>query len=296
MASYTYSAVGNREDLIDIITNIAPHETPLTSSMAKTTANAMTHAWLTDSLDAPEANKHLEDADFSTTAASARVRLDNYIQIFMEGVFVTDSQEAVQKAGIKSELAYQLQKKMKKVAKDLELAVLSSATKTAGDADTPGQMAGIAYFNDKNVVEAGADGKLTEEMLNDAIQKAWEAGGSPELVVVSGKNKRTISGFTASATKNRDMTDKKLVNVVDVYESDFGLVKMQAHRMQTNDRIDIIESQYFKLAWLVPFKIEDLARKGLKKEKVIHGQVTMECRDGGNAHAAITGIGVVAGG
>lgn len=65
---------------------------------------------------------------------------------------------------------------------------------------------------------------------------------------------------------------------------------MQAHRMQTNDRIDILETQYFKLAYLIPFKVEDLARTGLKKAKAVSGQLTLECRTK-DAHSAITNIG-----
>lgn len=221
MASYTYQAVGNKEDLIDIITQISPDETPLMNKFGKTEAKAMTHAWLTDSLEAPGVNKHLEDADFQTAAGTPRVRQDNYIQIFMKGVYVTDSQEAVQKAGIKSELSYQMQKAMKQIAKDVETAILSNATKTAGDAATPGQMGGVKYFNSKNVVDAATDGgaagaHLDETRLNDAIQKAWEAGGTPELVICSGKNKRLISGFTAGSQKTKDMADKKLVQVIDI--------------------------------------------------------------------------------
>jgi hypothetical protein len=215
MASYTYTAVGNKEDLIDVITNISPMETPLMNKFGKTEAKAMTHAWLTDSLDAPGANKHLEDSEFQATAASPRVRLDNYIQIFMNGIYVTDSQEAVQKAGIKSELAYQMQKCLKKTSKDVEFAILGNATKTAGDAATPGQLGGVKYFNDDNVEDA-SNSALTETMLNNAIQKAWEAGGTPELVICSGKNKRTISGFTAGSQKTKDADSKKLTQVIDI--------------------------------------------------------------------------------
>ena len=59
--------------------------------------------------------------------------------------------------------------------------------------------------------------------------------------------------------------------------------------MQTNDRIDIIEAQYFKLAYLIPFKVEDLPRTGLRKAKAVTGQLTLECRTA-DAHAAITNI------
>jgi hypothetical protein len=48
MASYTYTAVGNREDLIDIITNIAPDDAPLMNKFGKTECKAMTHKKIID--------------------------------------------------------------------------------------------------------------------------------------------------------------------------------------------------------------------------------------------------------
>lgn len=54
MALTTYTAVGNREDLSDIITNISPTETPLYSMFGKATAKATYHEWIEDSLAAPE--------------------------------------------------------------------------------------------------------------------------------------------------------------------------------------------------------------------------------------------------
>jgi hypothetical protein len=85
MASYTYSAVGNREDLVDIITNISPNENFLQSKFGRTDVTAMQHDWLTDSLRPAAANRQKEDVDFATVDATPRVRLSNYIQHFMVG-------------------------------------------------------------------------------------------------------------------------------------------------------------------------------------------------------------------
>ena len=41
----TYSAIGNREDLADIIYMISPTETPFQSAAAKTKATATLHEW-----------------------------------------------------------------------------------------------------------------------------------------------------------------------------------------------------------------------------------------------------------
>ncbi len=102
----TYEAVGNREDLLDIITNISPDETPLMNKFGRSKVTGMMHSWLTDTLAPAGENAHLEDEAFTATEAVPRVKLSNYIQIFMRDCHVTDSQEAVLKAGVKSEMAW----------------------------------------------------------------------------------------------------------------------------------------------------------------------------------------------
>lgn len=282
MASYTYSAVGNREDLLDIITNISPDETPLMNKFGRSKVTGMTHSWLTDSLATPGANAQLEDEPFTGTPATPRQKLENEIQIFMRDCMVTDSQEAVLKAGVKSEMAYQLAKTLKALALDVEWAIVNNNEKIKGNATTPGKFGGIPYFNVVNQVEtadSGDDeGKLTEELLNDAIQKAWKKGGTPDICVVSGVNKRVISGFTGNADRQRSADSTKIKQIVDVYESDFGLVNMVLHRLQPNTRVDLLQSEYWKLAYLIPFKTYTRPKDSLTNGKVVTGQLTLECR------------------
>ena len=215
MASKTYLAVGNREDLSDIITNISPDETPLMQKFGRTKVTGMIHSWLTDSLGTPGENAMLEDADFTTTQATPRVKLENYIQIFMRDCTVSDSQEAVLKAGVKSELAYQMQKTMKLIALDVEWAIVNNAAKVAGAATTAGKLGGIPCFNTVNKVTSAAKA-ITENELNDAIQMAWKVGGTPDMVLVSGANKRVISAFTGNADRQRSADSTKIKQIVDV--------------------------------------------------------------------------------
>ncbi len=287
MASRSWEIVGSVDDLTPVITNISPSATPLFSKFSQVAVKNTTHGALTDTLPTAQIPSIMEGADFVTTAATPRGRLDNYTQIFDRGYWVTDTDEAVMKKGVQSEIEYQMGIAMKAIALDVELAIVTSATATKQDATNAGKMGGIPYFNDVNVKAMG--GALTEEAFNDAIQLAWGKGGIPEMAVVSGKNKRIISGFTVSATKMRDQKDKKVVNVIDVYQSDFGEVTMLAHRQQVDNRIDIIEPQHFRMGFLVPFRREDLPKKGHKIEKVITGQCTLECRSK-EAHSCITGI------
>ena len=287
--SFTYdSPVGNKEDISNILTMISPDDSPLYSGWGRVQAKAMTHSWLTDSLRAAAANKHTEDAAYSVAITQPRVKLTNNVQIFMAGYFVTESQEATDKYAIESEIGRQMTKAMKEIVLDAEKAIVEQTTTNAGDGVTAPQLGGVGYFNTVNVVNAaGAD--LDEDMLNDAIQLAWEAGGNVDTVYCSGRNKRTISSWTAGATKNMNMDSKKVVNVINVYEADFGVVKIKPHRGYSNSRIDILESQYWAICPFKPFKINDLPKTGLRIEKNITGMFTVECRTK-NAHAAITNL------
>lgn len=280
-AYVTYEAVGNREDLLDIITNISPDETPLMTKFGTSKVTGMTHSWLTDSLSEPKQNAVLETAEFGTTEATPRVKLSNDIQIFMRDCDVSDSQEAVLKAGVKSEMAYQMQKVMKMIALDVEYAIVNNNTRRAGTSVVAGLMGGVPYFNDVNVLDGAAhagETELTEALLNDAIQLAWSKGGTPDICVVSGANKRIISGFTGNAERQRSADATKIKQIVDIYESDFGMVNMVLHRLQPNTRIDLLQTEYWKLAYLIPFKTYDKPKDSLVNGKVVTGQLTLECR------------------
>ena len=274
---------------MDIITNISPDETPLMNKFGRSKVTGMVHSWLTDSLGQPGVNAQLENQAFSSTPATPRVKLSNNIQIFMRDCMVSDSQEAVLKAGVKSEMAYQLQKTLKMIALDVEYAIINNddfntTTKVggvAGDATHQGKFGGVPAFNYVNAVDGVAHAgiaELTEEALNDAIQLAWAAGGTPDICVVSGANKRIISGFTGNADRQRSADSTKIKQIVSVYESDFGLVNTVLHRLQPDTRVDLLQTEYWKLAYLIPFKTYERPKDSLLNGKVVTGQLTMECR------------------
>lgn len=134
--------------------------------------------------------------------------------------------------------------------------------------------------SNQNVVDAAAattKGEFTFDLLNDTMQLEWKRGGSPDTIVCSGKNKRKISGWTPNTTKTRDADKRNITEVVDIIETDFGRVDVNAHRMYTDDVVDLMEFQYWKLGYLIPFHTEDPTRTGTYKQKVITGSVTLEC-------------------
>lgn len=152
---------------------------------------------------------------------------------------------------------------------------------TAGTAIKPSAAvaANKMAVSNQNVVDAAtaSKGEFTFDLLNDTMQLEWKRGGSPDTIVCSGKNKRKISGWTPNTTKTRDADKRNITEVIDIIETDFGRVDVNAHRMYTDDVVDLMEFQYWKLGYLIPFHTENPPRTGTYKQKVITGSVTLEC-------------------
>jgi len=270
--------------------------------MGRSTAEAMYHEFMLDSLRPPKVNKQLELATFGSTSATPRVRMGNYVQSFMVDYVVSDAQEKVKKAGIASEVSYQVVKASKELSRDLEKAIAENSTTNIGSAGTEATMGGIRYFiggeaqtfsttagiitwtnhqcqtgqqvmfyggsaaavvpaevtantpyyayvvdantinvhtnpasslnstgfvsvatagtsayiHRSNIIRLGNSTDLDEDAINDAMYLAWKQGGNVDAALVSGRNKRLISTWTAGTMKTRDMSDTTLKQIVDV--------------------------------------------------------------------------------
>lgn len=288
MGKSTYVAVGNKEDISDLITNISPKETPFFTMCGKgVKATATNHEWLEDSLRKPVPNKKKEGFDYGVVDPSPRERRGNYTQIFSNGYGVTATQEAVMKHGVTSEIGYQMAKAMKETAMDVELALITQATKVAGSDSLPREFGGVPYWITTNAVAAGAP--LTEALLNDVLQKCWDEGGTPSKVFLSGTQKRVVSSWSGDGDKHLDQNSKKLVNSISVYESDFGIVSFIPHRMMPNDTAFVIDPAYWKIAELRKMKTEPLPKNKDAHEKIIVGELTLEAR-AEKANGMLTGL------
>lgn len=279
-AVLTYDAVGNREDLLDVITNISPTETPMFSSFGKAKAKSTYHEWLTDSLAAATANAHVEGADYSFSKRAARTRLGNWTQIFQTPVEVSDTQRVVESAGVEDEFAYQMAKALKEHARDIEYALVKG-TGNSGASGTARELKGVLSWISTNVETGTGTGNeaLTEDMFNDALQSIWSNGGKPDTAFANGFQKRQISAFTAGSTKFVQADEKELIAGVDVYDSDFGRIKIVADRFMDTDKVAILQSDLWKVAVLRPTKSIDVAKVGSATRAVVETELTLESRN-----------------
>lgn len=299
----SYDAVGNREDLSDIIYDVSPAETPFLSAIPKVKATGTKHEWQTDALAAVSSSNFVIEGDDATTDAStATTRLFNYRAISDKVARVTGTQEAVSKAGRKSEMALQMKKRMKEIKKDVEAALLENNAYVAGNDTLASECAGAqAYIKtntDKasdatasagNGSDAHTDGTaraLTESMVEGVLAAAWASGGTPSLGILNAFQKRKFATFSGNATRTANDTTK-VTNSVDVYIDPLGNeVRLVPCRQVPTDVVYFFDPEYVAFAVLRDFSTIDLAKTGDSERKQILVEYTLEMRTE-KAHAGI---------
>jgi len=286
-ALQTYQAVGNREDLLDIITDISPTETPMFTRFKRYKATQKKMEWQTDSLKTPGSNAAVEGADFSFSRPSARTRVDNLTQIFVNTYSVSESQQSTDVAGVSSEMAYQAQKAMKEHKTDIEYAIVNG-TKGAGLTNSARTMDGVLAWITTNEIDENG-GVMDEADYNDALEVAWKAGGNPDVTYVGGPQKRKISSYSANSTRYLDSSDKKLVSSVSVYESDFGMQTIILDRYVPDDTALLLQEDMWGIGVLRPSRNVGVAKIADAERAAIVGEYTVVCRNE-KASAEITNL------
>jgi len=286
--AYAYEDNAVREDLMGILTNLSPTDTQLITGLGTGDASATRHEWLTDTLTAVKNNAYIEGVDASFPTITNPQRLLNYTQIFRQGYMVSDTERAVNTAAFNDRYAYEGIKALKMLKNDMEYAVMRGSL--ACGAATAGQLKGIKNW--LSIVTSQSGVSLTEATLNSYLQTVWENGSEVNAIYSGVYIKRKISAFTANATKNFDQSDKRLVNVIDIYESDTSpIVKLFKHRHVTvsgdvNYDIVGINEELFKVAYLrKPFDRE-IPRTGDSTKGEVVCEATLECL---HQHAGFVG-------
>jgi len=288
----TYSAKGIREDLSNVITNIAPEETPFQSNIGRETISNTLFEFQTDTLADAAANAQLEGDDVGTfDAVVATVRVTNYAQISRKTIVLSNTEEVVNKAGRRSELAYQIAKRGAELKRDQEFVFLNGGIAVAGNTTTARVTASLGAFVKTNTEKqtngvdpsyttlpnsARTDGNVrtfTETILKNVIQKVWSAGGTPKILMVGPVNKQRVSGFSgiASSRFNIDGGAKPatLIGAVDIYVSDFGNVSTIANRFQRERDAWVLDPDYAKMVVLRPYQQVELAKTGDAEKRML---------------------------
>lgn len=284
--------MGNRKPTITklVITNLDPTETPFISNIGKGKTASYKTEWIQDTLATAALNQQAESAVGSTSAdvIEAGVRLENYITISAKWFDMSDVLEASDTAGKLGKISYQTSKKLKELARDMEFNLINEAT---GSSSSPYKTRGLKYW-----LASGADGYygfggsgattnlLTEDIFAARMQAVYANGGKVDMVLASAAQKSKISAFNGAnrLTVNTDMTNKKVMSVVDFIENDFGVARIYLERHiavdSTNyDWMFFLQKDLWKLLTMLPVKVEKLAKTGLSQVVQISTVYTLKC-------------------
>jgi hypothetical protein len=305
-----YDAKGIREDLADVIYDISPTDTPFQSSVGRTKASSVYHEWQTDALAAATTNNAaVEGADASDATLSATTRLGNYTQILQKTIKVSGTLDAVNKAGRKSEKAYQLAKASAELKRDLETILLANQGQTAGSSNSSARKMGsllswlktntqvVTAANNPTTIGVstrtdGTQRTFTEQLLKDAVADVFESGGNPKVLMVGPSGKQKVSSFAGIAAQ-RFMapanTPTTIIGAADVYMSDFGTMSVVPNRFMRSRDALVLDPEYAAVAYLRPFQTNELAKAGDSDKTQILVECTLEVKNEA-AHALIADL------
>ncbi len=293
----TYSSIGNREDLEDVIYNVDPTDTPFLTGCPKVRSTAVNHEWQTQDLAAAvSTNAVLEGNDAVVDATTATARLGNINQISDKVPSVTGTQQVINKAGRGNEMNYQLVLKGKELNRYPAQQVQNQA-KDAGAATTARKLGGLCTWIATNDVLGSAGGPasssgdgsdvrtdgtqeaFTESRLKTAIKNAFDEGGDPDVIMVGSFNKQVLSGFVGRGTPFEQTTSRKIIAAVDVYESDFGTMQVIPNRFQRARDVWILQKDMFAIAYLRNMTTTTLAKTGDNEKRQLLCEYTLESRN-----------------
>jgi hypothetical protein len=282
----TFDAKGLREELSNVIYNISPEDTPFMSGAGKEDVSQTLYEWQTDALAAAiSTNAALQGDDIASfPAVTPTVRVGNYTQISRKLLVLSGTLEAVNKAGRRSEFAYQMSKRSAELKRDMEKTMLENIGAVAGNSTTAPLTATLGAWVKSNVSTGSGGGnpaytsgvpgaartdgttrQYSETILKTVAQSVWAAGGTLKVHMLGPETKVLASTFTGIAANTYNINSAKpatIIGAADVYVSNFGVLRLVPNRFQRERDGWFIDFEYVSVAYLRSFNTEPLAKTG----------------------------------
>jgi hypothetical protein len=246
-------------------------------------------------------NAALEGDDKPGARFTNRSRRGNYTQIFTATVEVSGTDVAASHLGLADEMDYQKQERLRELVRDLENTVinggLTSVNPQGGDTARR-TMKGIVQHLTTNAFATGTSGfptgaDLDEAKINYALRKIWaNSNGNIDLIVTGGYQKRKINSFVSSS-RSYAAGDTKFTDLVNVYESDFGVCRIVTTRWLPQDTVLLLDSSRIAVLPLAgrSFHFKPLSSGGDYECGELIGEYTVELKNEA-AHGIIRGLSI----
>ena len=277
----TYDQVGKKEDIEDIIYQISPTKTPFISNIGTSKAQNTLHQFQTLELAAVATNAKVEGADAGTASEQTTTMLNNHTQIFDKVVQTSGTADTVATYGRGKEHKLQVLNAGLELRRDIEHAMVGAGQAgTAGNNTTARQLKSAQNFIDSATTNtSGSNRAFTETILTDVLEKCYNEGGEPNIVMVTPSHSKIVADFAASSGRERDFgTGTKVVNAVDIYVSPFGTVSIVLNRFLNANTVMALDTSYWSRAVLRPMQTIQLAKTGDSDKKQLLTEQTLVCK------------------
>lgn len=270
------------EDVTNFITNVDFESTPFYSNAGVSQAQNTLHQWLVDSYAAAADNAQAEGYTAAYTDITAPTRSTNIVQLFGKDIRVSNTEARVAHYG-PDPYTYQLNKKMKELARDIEKALVAG-TRASGDSGVARRLNGAIALVTTNKTARNSGTSLSETEFNDIMAGIFNNGTdiSVDRVFTGSYLKRAISGYTAGSTKFTPAEGQRLYNTVSVYESDFGVHAVHLSRevpsAAGSAAVLAVDSSKWRVAYLIDGRPQHIPQglQGSAKVGLIETELTLE--------------------
>ena len=299
-----YDANNLNEDLEQVIYDISPYDTPFLSSLTRRKITNIRHEWNLDELAPANGSNAVIEGDEATLETSApTTRVSNISQILDKTVVVSGTHQAVDPAGYKDVLSYQMTKKGRELKRDIETQLLANQASVLGDDTTARRFGSLMSWLETNTDRAndGADGgynsgtsltvaatdstgsgrTFTETLLVNVQQACYEAGAEPTKLLLSPYQKRQFTNatnFPGIADLRSPVPQGKSAKIVgnaEVYLGPFGTLDVVVDRFQRSRDAWLIDPEYASLGVLRPMNQWPLAKTGDSEKRQMLTEITL---------------------
>ncbi len=257
--------------------------------------------WNIDAIAARNlSNAAVSGDDPANIAITATTRVGNFMQISEKTIQIADENSSVESPDENNTMGYQIAKKLKELKLDVDAIASQEQASVAPTTSVAGKAGGFESWITTNDSRTGTQGgysvgtgltvaptngtqrALSEQFLKDVLQLGYTAGAKFSTVLFGPFNMNQASAvMTGIAQPVRETNNDKVMVIAaaDVYKSPWGQVKFMPSRNTRDRSALVLDPEYWKVGFLRPFQVRELAKTGDSERKQAIVQWTLISRN-----------------
>lgn len=283
----TYGDLSRKNDVSKEIAYLTAKESSIYNMLGKEKVTDTIVQTLTDTYATAASAAVAEGGDYTAKTLTTPTRLTNIVQVIAWNYKVTRTEQEIQQEHGENELARQTKKALVDWANAAEFDLVRS-TLTSGVSGTTSKMSGIieAISKSTNTTAHTSGTAWSASILKGLMQNNWDnSNGDVATDIFMGsflRSKTDEFSGNRSQTVMIDSSATKLQDVVDVYQTSSGSLRVHTHRyiQQSGDatgRVLAIRPEKLKVGVLrAPYIDTGLSRSGDYDNRAVVGKMTLK--------------------